>query len=318
MLELLPLICYSEYGVGQLGEKELNMDTQVLSHLRKIFLAVDGSEDSIAAARLISELHLGEDCKVTILSVLTVTHTPGLSILMEAQNRAGKILKRSGIDFTKGILHGHPARELVTFAQAQKPDLLVVGAQGLRATLGIFLGGVAQQVAEYAEQSVLIVRPPYEGLRRILLAVDGSMHSHKAVEYLAAFPLPQDTSVDILHILPPVPRELEGVGPVTMRRGVGDFEATQSVRQRHIAEEERTGDELLQTTAWKLQNKNWQLSTYLFRGDAATEVLSHIQDREIDLVVAGSRGLSELRGWLMGSFSRKLIHYAESSVLIVK
>ena len=116
----------------------------------------------------------------------------------------------------------------------------------------------------------------------------------------------------------PVPREVEGVGPVTMRRGVGNFEVTQTVRQRHIAEEERTGDELLQTTAWKLQNKNWQLSTHLFRGDAATEVLSHIQDREIDLVVAGSRGLSELRGWLMGSFSRKLIHYAESSVLIVK
>lgn len=294
------------------------MDTQVTSHLRNIFLAVDGSEDSIAAARLISELPLGKACKVTILSVLTVLHTPGLSVLLEAQDRAGSILKDSDIEFSTGILHGHPARELVAFTQAQRPDLLVLGAQGLRATLGIFLGGVAQQVTEYAEQSVLVVRPPFQGLHHVVLAVDGSTQSNKAVDYLAAFPLPQDTIVDILHILPPLSNELETVGMVTGRSSVGDITQQQSSRQRHIAAEERTGEDLLQTTAWQLRDKGWQLHNYLFRGDAATETLTHIREYEIDLVVAGSRGLSELRGWLMGSFSRKLIHYAESSVLIVK
>ena len=294
------------------------MNTQDTSKLRNIFLAVDGSEDSFAAARLISDLLLGEDCKVTILSVLTALHTPGLSVLLDAQDQAGEILRESGIEFTTGTLHGHPARELVNFAQAQRPDLLVVGAKGQRATLDIFLGGVAQQVTEYAEQSVLIVRPPYEGLHRVLLAVDGSTYSHKAVDYMVAFPLPQDTRLDIIHILPPVPRELERVRAVTIQRSAEEIERTQETRQRYIADEEEAGEELLRMTAWKFREKNWQLETYLFRGDAAAETLSHIQDYNIDLVVAGSRGLSELRGWVMGSFSRKLIHYADSSVLIVK
>ena len=294
------------------------MNTQSKPRLRNIFLAVDGSEDSLAAARLISELSLGEDCKVTILSVLTVLHTPGLSVLMDAQGRAGEILQASGLDFTTGILHGHPAKELVAFAQEQNPDLLVLGAQGLRATLGIFLGGVAQQVSEYARQPVLIVRRPYEGLRRVLLAVDGSTQSHRAADYLTAFPLPQSTRVDILHILPPVPKELEGIGTVAIHRNATDVTQEQMLRQRHFAAEEQTGEELLQTTAWKFRNKGWQVDTYLLRGDAATESLTHIRDYRVDLVVAGSRGLSELHGWLIGSFSRKLIHYAESSVLIAK
>jgi nucleotide-binding universal stress UspA family protein len=36
------------------------------------------------------------------------------------------------------------------------------------------------------------------------------------------------------------------------------------------------------------------------------------------LIVAGSRGLSEFQGWWMGSVSRKLVHYSNCSVLIVK
>ena len=41
-------------------------------------------------------------------------------------------------------------------------------------------------------------------------------------------------------------------------------------------------------------------------------------EKNIDLVVVGSRGLSQVGGWLLGSVSRKLVHYAGCSVLIVK
>ena len=56
----------------------------------------------------------------------------------------------------------------------------------------------------------------------------------------------------------------------------------------------------------------------LVRGDAATEIIDYAKERKVDLIVAGSRGLSQVRGWLLGSVSRKLVHYAPCSVLIVK
>ena len=43
-----------------------------------------------------------------------------------------------------------------------------------------------------------------------------------------------------------------------------------------------------------------------------------VKQNQIDLIVAGSRGLSQMRSWLLGSVSRKLVHYSGCSVLIVR
>ncbi len=61
-----------------------------------------------------------------------------------------------------------------------------------------------------------------------------------------------------------------------------------------------------------------EASSVLLRGDAATEIIEYVKTNQIDLIVSGSRGLSEVRGWLLGSVSRKLVHYAGCSVLVVK
>lgn len=56
----------------------------------------------------------------------------------------------------------------------------------------------------------------------------------------------------------------------------------------------------------------------LLRGDAAAEIIEYAKTRQVDLIVAGSRGLGTIKGWLLGSVSRKLAHYAPCSVLIVR
>ena len=64
--------------------------------------------------------------------------------------------------------------------------------------------------------------------------------------------------------------------------------------------------------------KGIESTSVLARGDAATEIIEYTNKEDIDLIVAGSRGLSQFQGWLMGSVSRKLVHYSNCSVLIVK
>ncbi len=61
-----------------------------------------------------------------------------------------------------------------------------------------------------------------------------------------------------------------------------------------------------------------EVETVLRRGDAATEIIDYTKEAGINLIVAGSRGLSQVTGWLLGSVSRKIIHYANCSVLVVK
>lgn len=53
-------------------------------------------------------------------------------------------------------------------------------------------------------------------------------------------------------------------------------------------------------------------------GDAASEIIEYVRKNRIDLIVAGSRGLGQFKSMWMGSVSRKLVHYSDCSVLIVK
>jgi nucleotide-binding universal stress UspA family protein len=59
-------------------------------------------------------------------------------------------------------------------------------------------------------------------------------------------------------------------------------------------------------------------SSVLQRGDIATEIIAYSKANQIDLIVGGSRGMTQAASWSLGSVSRKLIHYGASSVLLVR
>jgi nucleotide-binding universal stress UspA family protein len=88
-------------------------------------------------------------------------------------------------------------------------------------------------------------------------------------------------------------------------------------------EEQAAGKELLQKTASRLEQilpagSGINIHTLLIRGDAATEIIHEVKASQIDLIIAGSLGTSKGKGWKLGSVSRKLLHYAGCSILIVR
>jgi nucleotide-binding universal stress UspA family protein len=289
----------------------------------KIILAVDGSEHSFTAAQFICDLPLPEGSVVVALGVLSQRHTPSRYLLAAALDKAQTILQDGGAEVQAGLLHGNPAEALTSFAHEHKADLLVVGAKGLRATLGILLGGVAQQVVEYANCPVLVVRAPYEKLLRVLLVVDGSSHSQCAVGYLTRFPFPERSNVHVMHVLPPIPQPevplSTGRHPTFYQDipTVSSYETEQEIA-RQAEYEGQAGQVLLTETIEVLRASGIEATGVLKRGDAANEIIEYVKSQNIHLITAGSRGLSEVKGWLLGSVSRKLVHYAGCSVLIIK
>jgi nucleotide-binding universal stress UspA family protein len=83
-------------------------------------------------------------------------------------------------------------------------------------------------------------------------------------------------------------------------------------------DEEIQGRKILDEATVILKEAGVESNTVMPRGDAASEILAYAKEHQADLIVCGSRGLSEISGWLLGSVSRKLVHYAGCSVLIVK
>jgi nucleotide-binding universal stress UspA family protein len=227
---------------------------------------------------------------------------------------------------------GYPAGIIIQYAQERQADLIEIGAKGLRATLGILLGGVAQQVVEYADHPVLTVRAPYSGLRRILLVTDGSPASQLAVEYLAGttysgedmycqrFPFPPEVDFHVMHVLPPLPSiDLMARAMPISPEMLPPVPPDRETEAAWIKEEEIQGQALLdQTFNFLSKCSGIHATPVLARGDAATEIIQYAKEHQVDLIIAGSRGLSTMQSWLLGSVSRKLVHYSACSVLIVK
>ena len=283
----------------------------------KILLADDGSPHAQAAVKLLKELPLPPKSRVHVLRVFQPGQIDALRHMERNLKQTEGNLLGAGIKVDANLVLGYPAEKIVETAKKMKPDIILIGAKGLRATLGILLGGVAQQVVEYACCPVLIVRAPYHGLRHILLVTDGSLFSQRAVRYLGKFPLPEKTDVHLIHVLPPL------TTPVIMEPYFGGRDAYVSLynpeeEAKTKAKQKRAGDALLERTRNLLLKQGIESTPVLLRGDAATEIINYTDKEDIDLIVAGSRGLSSFQGWLMGSVSRKLVHYSNCSVLIVK
>lgn len=223
------------------------------------------------------------------------------------------------------IIHcGIPAQAIIEYADRFEPDLIIMGAKGLRATLGILLGGVAQQVIEYANWPVLVVRAPRSKIKRALLITDGSPYSQFALEFLtgtserAPFPAPENMVLTVLHVLDPVfsPEMIAKSWPLGDQYLPAYYNP--EVDQFWLHETELRGADLVDQTVEQLRQAGIPAEGKLRRGDAATEILNQIEQGDIDLVISGSRGLSQVSGWLLGSVSRKIVHYAGCSALVVK
>jgi nucleotide-binding universal stress UspA family protein len=170
-----------------------------------ILLADDGSRHAQSAIELIKCLPLTSGSEIHAVTVFTPRQISEHERLRAHVLKSQESLLGADIDVSANLVLGYPAEKIIEISEDTKPNLIVIGAKGLRATMGILLGGVAQQVVEYAKSPVLVVRAPFEQLDNILLVTDGSICSEYAASYLTKLPLPHSANIRIMHVLPPVP-----------------------------------------------------------------------------------------------------------------
>jgi nucleotide-binding universal stress UspA family protein len=282
-----------------------------------ILLADDGSQHAQAAVEWLQSISLPPNSQILVFHAFHSGQVDFVPDFERSLARTKKQLSNQGYYVGTELQLGHAAEKILEIAEARTPDLIVLGAKGLRSTVSILLGSVAQHVVEYACCPVLIVRAPYHGYCRVLFATDGSMASQGAACYLSNFPFPDDVDLRLMHVLPPMQI------PIMMEPYIGGVWQTvyavprapeEALRERETI----LGEALLTRTRCLLQKNGLEATPVLARGDAAAEILNYARENQIDLLVAGSRGLSQFKSLWMGSVSRKLVHYSKCSVLIVK
>jgi nucleotide-binding universal stress UspA family protein len=136
--------------------------------------------------------------------------------------------------------------------------------------------------------------------RNILLAFDGSECSHKALEYASNLAEQYGAELWLIHVFPHTSDLL----------GYEDFE-------KLFAQRKSAGQAVLDVALQKLDKSKLKVRTELLEGPESESILQAAESSQADLIVMGTRGFGAVRGMLVGSVSRKVIHFALCPVMVV-
>jgi nucleotide-binding universal stress UspA family protein len=156
----------------------------------------------------------------------------------------------------------------------------------------------------------MIVKPPANPIVKVLVGVDGSEDSRAAVKFLRRFPLPPEVSVCMAHVVHvPSPAFGEHKGYYETAELGGELE-----RLKTAAEVD--GKKILDEAAKLLEGVH--VETVVTAGPPAQRLVDLAGEKGVSLLVVGSRGLTGVERFLMGSVSLQICHQAPSTVLVVR
>ena len=149
---------------------------------RHVLVPTDGSDASVAAARLAYRLARAFEAKVDLLFVIDLLLCEELRRfdqgefdeiqreLLEQGERVVGVLRdegeRQGLTVASTVRRGDPFEEIVATAQQQEVDLIVMGHVGRRPRARVLLGSVAERVLEFAPCPVMVVKHDDDGAAR--------------------------------------------------------------------------------------------------------------------------------------------------------
>lgn len=142
-----------------------------------------------------------------------------------------------------------------------------------------------------------------EKTEKILVAVDGSANSERALLEAKEFGEVSGGEITILTIVKPLAYTYFG----NIELAKIDSENLKNAKEK-----------LLKKSLEEFENYEGVVNTKLRTGSPADEILQEIEENPYDLVVMGSKGLGAFSRAILGSVSNKVLNHAESNILIVK
>jgi universal stress protein A len=142
-------------------------------------------------------------------------------------------------------------------------------------------------------------------LRRILVPIDFSDHSKKALQYAIPFAEQFKASIDLLYVVEPA------IYPADFSFGQVGFPAVEDELRQRGAEELEA---LIKREIGARVNARSGVRT----GKAAYEIEQYAREESIDLIIIATHGHSGMEHVLFGSTAEKVVRHAPCPVLVVR
>jgi nucleotide-binding universal stress UspA family protein len=175
-------------------------------------------------------------------------------------------------------------------------------------------------------------------MERIMVALDGSEHSEKALDLASDIAAKCGAELVLLHVLSDKPLtdaerhmvEVEYLDEIAASLDAFALEppGDPSMRAQRVLQHyadvarrfrEVLGQRLISQARVRARDKGVRaVQSVLENGDPASAILRLAKGLPVDMIFLGSRGLGGAQGLLMGSVSHKVTHLAECTCVSVK
>jgi nucleotide-binding universal stress UspA family protein len=282
------------------------------NYFKNLLVPVDGSISCLRAKQLAALIAKKFQSKVTVIHCVShdfmhpelKAHYQLPALVLDELDRthlkAGKKILRHAEELfleegiaaeTELIKAEDPAETILEMAEKRGCDLIVIGNRAKTQHERFALGSVTEKVSTYAPCPVLITKRKTE-IHKLLVAVDGSKQANKALDHAVAIAKNFGARITLLHV---EEAKLFGLKPQIVKK---------------------VGEEILLEAESRLEGVSFDKS--LKPGSPVETILKMAWLGDFDLVVIGSRGLSSVKRFLLGSVSADVSMHARTSVLLVK
>jgi nucleotide-binding universal stress UspA family protein len=282
----------------------------------KTLLAVDGSDNSYEAVHALKYFARAE--QLTLLHALNVPRPAYPMMLPEVaedlyktveQNmredgerlldRVQSLLPLHAGPTTKHLRIGSPAEVIVSMAEEQKADLIVMGARGLGPVKERLLGSVSHRIVTLASCATLIVNGPVKAMKQILLPLEGPFDAEAAIRFLQLKPFHEAVELTLMTVLPSTEPPWPG-------------DAAAAAASSEILEKQA---DYIEGVAERLRAISYQAHGVAVVGIPSTMILQQATTLRSDLILMGTRGRQGITRFVLGSVSHAVLHKMPCPVL---
>ena len=300
----------------------------------KILCAVDGSEFSLWALECVGKLFRHSVKELVLLHVVDPgilrnsggtrpkkdepftkdiskkLEVAGQKVLTDCAHRMEVVLSQATTKpfaaLKTAMVKGHVADTILANAEKSRPDLVVVGSRGMNDLPGYLLGSISRTVLTHGPCSVLTVKqPPPDVPVSVLLALDGSKSSKFAASRVKEWLSPEDVTLQLVSVVPDILTDVS-----TM--------LTKTRLKTLVAPLRQHAQECLDQYRELFLKEGFQVSGKRLQGNPREQIVESVPACHAQLVVMGSKGLTGLDRFSMGSVSEWVSAYAPASVLVVR
>jgi len=202
------------------------------------------------------------------------------------------------------------APAILEYSSKNGIDLIVMGTHGRRGIAHLLLGSAAEEVVRLADCPVFTIREseeikPIKLFERILVPIDFSDHSKKALVYAKEIAESYGANLQLLHVIE------DTIHPAFSLSGKSSiFDLVPGIEE----DCRRRIEKLIQETGVSKENTE----IIVKGGQAAHDIIKFAKENSSDLVVIATHGLTGIEHLLLGSVTEKVVRMAPCPVFTVK